>query len=97
MHLLDLIETRGDPATLGRPAPFGPIAPAGGLGEGRTPLAAFDAALRDAASGAGESLGRIATLALVVTWPVIVAFTGLSWGEALVADIALKLVYAAYA
>ena len=30
------------------PAPFGPIALATGLGEGPTPLAAFDAALRDA-------------------------------------------------
>lgn len=30
------------------PAPFGPIALACGLGEGPTPLAAFDAALRDA-------------------------------------------------
>lgn len=35
--------------------------------------------------------------AVVVTWPVIVAMTGLSWGAALVADIALTLVYAAYA
>ena len=30
------------------PAPFGPIALATGLGDGPTPLAAFDAALRDA-------------------------------------------------
>jgi uncharacterized membrane protein len=35
--------------------------------------------------------------ALVVTWPVIVALTGLSWWAALVADLGLTLVYGAYA
>ena len=34
--------------------------------------------------------------AVVVTWPVIVALTDLSWGAALVADIGLTAVYAAY-
>jgi len=43
-----------------------------------------------------HAVGHEAT-ALVVTWPVIVALTGLSWGEALLADIALTIVYAAYA
>jgi arginine decarboxylase len=44
MHTHDLPASQ----TLGAPAPFGPIALATGLGEGPTPLAAFDAALRDA-------------------------------------------------
>ncbi|MBL8343823.1 MAG: PACE efflux transporter [Rubrivivax sp.] len=35
--------------------------------------------------------------AVVVTWPVIVALTGLSWAAALVADLGLTLVYAVYA
>ena len=35
--------------------------------------------------------------ALVVTWPVIVALTDLSWGSALLADLGLTVVYAAYA
>lgn len=35
--------------------------------------------------------------AIVVTWPVIVAMTSLSWGEALVADLGLTLAYTAYA
>lgn len=35
--------------------------------------------------------------AVVVTWPVIVALTGLSWSAALVADLGLTIVYAAYA
>lgn len=35
--------------------------------------------------------------AVVVTWPVIVALTDLSWGAALVADLGLTVVYAAYA
>ncbi len=35
--------------------------------------------------------------AVIVTWPVIVALTSLSWGAALVADIGLTVVYAAYA
>jgi uncharacterized membrane protein len=34
--------------------------------------------------------------AVVVSCPVIVAMTGLGWWEALVADLALTLVYAAY-
>jgi uncharacterized membrane protein len=33
----------------------------------------------------------------VVTWPVIVAMTGLSWGEALLAELGLTLAYAGYA
>jgi arginine decarboxylase len=44
MHTLDLPARHA----LAAPAPFGPIALATGLGEGPTPLAAFDAALRDA-------------------------------------------------
>ncbi len=44
MHTLDLPAKHA----LAAPAPFGPIALATGLGEGPTPLAAFDAALRDA-------------------------------------------------
>lgn len=43
-----------------------------------------------------HAIGHEAT-ALVVTWPVIVALTGMSWAGALVADIALTLVYTAYA
>ena len=35
--------------------------------------------------------------AVVLTWPTIVAMTGLSWSAALVADIGLTLAYAAYA
>jgi uncharacterized membrane protein len=35
--------------------------------------------------------------AVLVTWPLIVALTELSWPEALVADLALTLTYAAYA
>jgi uncharacterized membrane protein len=35
--------------------------------------------------------------AIVVTWPVIVAMTSLTWGEALVADLGLTLAYTAYA
>ena len=35
--------------------------------------------------------------AVVVTWPVIVALTGLSWSAALLADLGLTLVYAVYA
>jgi uncharacterized membrane protein len=35
--------------------------------------------------------------AVVVTWPLIVWLTGLSWWAALVADLALTLVYAGYA
>lgn len=35
--------------------------------------------------------------AVVVTWPVIVALTGLSWAAALVADIGLTVAYAVYA
>jgi len=35
--------------------------------------------------------------AVVATWPVIVALTGLSWGAALVADLGLTMVYAVYA
>ncbi len=35
--------------------------------------------------------------AVVVTWPVIVALTGLAWGAALVADLGLTLLYAVYA
>jgi arginine decarboxylase len=44
MHTLDHPARQG----LAQPHPFGPIALATGLGEGPTPLAAFDAALRDA-------------------------------------------------
>ena len=43
-----------------------------------------------------HAVGHEAT-ALVVTWPVIVAMTDLSWGAALAADMALTIVYAAYA
>lgn len=43
-HILDLPANHA----IAAPAPFGPIALATGLGEGPTPLAAFDAALRDA-------------------------------------------------
>lgn len=43
-----------------------------------------------------HAVGHEAT-ALVVTWPVIVAMTDLSLGAALAADIALTIVYAAYA
>lgn len=43
-----------------------------------------------------HAIGHEAT-ALVVTWPVIVWLTGLSWWAALVADVALTLVYGAYA
>lgn len=35
--------------------------------------------------------------AVLVTWPLIVALTDLGWEEALVADLALTLTYAAYA
>jgi uncharacterized membrane protein len=35
--------------------------------------------------------------AVLVTWPLIVALTDLGWSEALVADLALTLTYAAYA
>ncbi|MDZ7654019.1 MAG: PACE efflux transporter [Burkholderiaceae bacterium] len=35
--------------------------------------------------------------AVLVTWPLIVALTDLGWLEALVADLALTLIYAAYA
>lgn len=35
--------------------------------------------------------------AVLVTWPLIVAMTGLGWGAALVADIGLTLAYAAWA
>lgn len=35
--------------------------------------------------------------AVVITWPTIVAMTGLSWSAALVADIGLTLAYALYA
>ena len=35
--------------------------------------------------------------AVVLTWPTIVAMTGLSWSAALVADIGLTLAYALYA
>jgi uncharacterized membrane protein len=34
--------------------------------------------------------------AMVVTWPLIVALTALSWREAFVAEVALSLAYAAY-
>lgn len=44
MHTLDHPDRQG----LAEPQPFGPIALATGLGEGPTPLAAFDAALCDA-------------------------------------------------
>jgi len=43
-----------------------------------------------------HAIGHEAT-ALVVTWPAIVVMTGLSWQAALVADIALTVIYAAYA
>lgn len=43
-----------------------------------------------------HAIGHEAT-AVVVTWPVIVLLTGLSWWAALVADLALTLVYAGYA
>jgi len=43
-----------------------------------------------------HAIGHEAT-ALVVTWPAIVAMTGLSWRAALVADFALTVIYAAYA
>lgn len=43
-----------------------------------------------------HAIGHEAT-AVVVTWPVIVWLTGLSWWAALLADLALTLVYAAYA
>ncbi len=43
-----------------------------------------------------HAVGHEAT-AVVVTWPVIVLLTGLSWWAALVADLGLALVYAAYA
>ena len=36
------------------------------------------------------------TTAVLVTWPVIVALTDLSWGAALVADIGLTLCYMLY-
>lgn len=35
--------------------------------------------------------------AVVITWPTIVAMTGLSWSAALVADIGLTVAYALYA
>lgn len=35
--------------------------------------------------------------AVVITWPTIVAMTGLSWGAALLADIGLTVAYALYA
>jgi len=35
--------------------------------------------------------------AVIVTWPVIVALTGLSWAAALLADLGLTLAYAAWA
>ncbi len=35
--------------------------------------------------------------AVLVTWPLIVALTGLGWGAALLADLGLTLVYAVYA
>lgn len=34
---------------------------------------------------------------MIVTWPVIVALTDLSWAAALLADIGLTLAYAAWA
>jgi uncharacterized membrane protein len=34
---------------------------------------------------------------VIVTWPVIVALTDLSWAAALLADIGLTLAYAAWA
>ncbi len=43
-----------------------------------------------------HALGHEAS-AVVVTWPVIVAVTGMGWRAALMADIALTLAYAAYA
>jgi uncharacterized membrane protein len=43
-----------------------------------------------------HALGHEAS-AVAVTWPVIVAMTGLSWGAALVADLGLTILYAAYA
>lgn len=36
------------------------------------------------------------TSAIVLTWPLVVAFTPLRWHEALVADIGLTLAYVAY-
>lgn len=36
------------------------------------------------------------TSAVVLTWPLVVAFTALGWQEALFADIGLTLAYAAY-
>jgi uncharacterized membrane protein len=43
-----------------------------------------------------HAVGHEAT-AVIVTWPVIVALSGLGWGAALVADLGLTVVYAAYA
>jgi len=52
MHTLDHPQRHAgaasQPRLLGEPAPFGAITLATGLGAGPTPLAAFDAALRDA-------------------------------------------------
>jgi uncharacterized membrane protein len=43
-----------------------------------------------------HAVGHEAT-AIVVTWPVIVALTGLGWWAALLTDLGLTFIYAAYA
>jgi uncharacterized membrane protein len=52
------------------------------------------------ALAAGSSVQSSARLheesAVLVTWPLIVALTGLGWFEATIADLALKLTHAAF-